>query len=225
MNKIVIRLIGLFFISQGFASYHFFTPPDQFECINPKHLKKHVEIGFVGKSKKSFKPSINLAKESVSCSIQEYVKAVKEIHAPDPNIRLRTIGKCETKAGTGRLLEMTMNSFFGKIRLLQCILIKDGQAFILTGAVKKEEFAKYYPVFLKAFSSFTQTDDLFSCLNQDQKSRMNNYIQEIKKTKTALSKHYQKKLQDFLLNDCKNLGKYWQILAFKKITEESFLRN
>ncbi len=110
------------------ASICYFQPPSDWECVCPKNLSEHVQVGFLGKSKTDFRPSINLSIEEVDLSLMAYVKLIREIHQTEMNLLWRDLGEFTSQAGKGRLGEISSQSTFGEIKMLQGILVKDGFA-------------------------------------------------------------------------------------------------
>ncbi|MBS0627834.1 MAG: hypothetical protein JSS09_06445 [Verrucomicrobia bacterium] len=131
-----------------------FLPPKGWHKI-PSKSSSHVKMSFFTKAKKEFCPSINLAEETVSLSIEEYIKAVQKIYESDPENRFRRLGTLKTKAGIASLISLDMENSIGKIRVLQSILIKEKTAYILTGAVLQEDFGLYQKDLIDSFRSFS----------------------------------------------------------------------
>jgi hypothetical protein len=131
-----------------------FLPPKGWH-ETPSQPSSRIKISFFTKAKKEFCPSINLAEEQVSLSIEEYVKAVQKIYESDPENRFRRLGTLKTKAGLASLISLDMENSIGKIRVLQSILIKEKTAYILTGAVLQEDFGLYQKDLIDSFRSFS----------------------------------------------------------------------
>jgi len=218
------------------AFYCYFIPPKEWQLAAPEHLSPSVEVGFIGKSKKNFSPSLNLASEPVNVSLAEYVKIVKKLHESDRNNRWRELGKFSSAAGEGLLTEIDTRTEVGPIRLLQFIMIKEGKAYVLTAGALKEEFANYYEEFEKTFSSLTFASDLFAGIkNVKLKEKLEEKLKDLKTTWNTMEKKgtfeerfndkkFQKDhwipLQNFLTKDFTEIGAHWQILMLKHIREE-----
>ena len=144
----------------------FFVPPEEWEIADPKTFSPQVKIAFFKRSNKGFCPSINLAIEETPVSLNDYLKAVKAIHEQDRNNQWRALGKVRTHSGLAQLTEVDCTTELGAIRILQLILMKDGHAYVLTAAARKEEFSDYYKNFQSAFRSLTLTADLLSNIPQ-----------------------------------------------------------
>ena len=135
-------------------SYHFFIPPSNWRLADPKKLSPMVEMCFLGKGKTSFYPSVNIATEAIDISGKEYISIVVKMHKDDPNIEFRTLGKIKTKAAVADLFELTTKTSFGTVKMLQMIVVKDNNAYVLTGSMHIDEFKTLSRSILKAFQSF-----------------------------------------------------------------------
>jgi hypothetical protein len=213
----------LFFPIAAFCSIGVFTPPENWDCADPKILSSHVRIGFLGKEKNSLRPSINLASETISASKDDYLLAVKKLHTSTPNTTFRDLGPFSTQAGEAHLFDVITKTAYGQLHMLQMIFIKNDEAFVLTGAATVDSFLSEYPHFIKAFKSFTLTDNLLSLIpDAEKKASLLSLYDDLKKqipAKTA--KKTWEKFQNFVLNDYKELGSYWQILYLKQVQEEN----
>lgn len=158
-------------MSLCYGTHCTFIPPQGWEIAQLTNPSPHIKIGFLGQGSGAFRPSINLAiEEDVDISLKEYTKAVKEIHAAHPTTFLRDLGVFPTSCGEGKLLEITNQSAWGEIKVLQVLLVSEQKAYILTAAVLKEDFFKFQKQILQSFRSLQLTDDLFSLI-PDQKKR------------------------------------------------------
>ena len=99
-----------------------------------------------------------------------------------------------TPAGSARLTEIDSHSEWGPIRLLQLITIRDGTAYILTGAALKEEFSQFSQEFKKAFHSLNIASDLLEAIPQAERRA------SIKKILEGENKDW-KLFQNFILHD------------------------
>jgi hypothetical protein len=153
-------------------SYCYFTPPQGWEIADPKSLSPRVKIAFLKKVGSGFCPSMNLAIEETSVSLQEYLKAVKSIHEQDRSNRWRQLGKVHTQAGLAQLTEIDSKTEWGAVRILQLILLKEERAYVLTASALKEDFSDYYREIQSAFRSLTLSSDLFGNIPQTEKREM-----------------------------------------------------
>jgi hypothetical protein len=209
--------------------YSFFIPPKEWLIADPKVFAPSVQAGFIGKNRKGFCPSINLAIEEVEMPIGEYLKVVKQLHEANRDNRWRDLGNVQTRAGQARITEIDTNTEWGQIRLLQSILIKNGSAYILTAAALKEEFGEFYEDFEKAIRSFTITTNLASIVPEGKKReklelRLDKLKQDSKSCRET--SEFQKKhwlpFQKFILNDFRDMGPHWQALMLRSAQEELF---
>ena len=129
-----------------------FEPPTGWRCADPDQLPRSVQVMVVGKGASDYPPSINLGMEPFSGSLEDYLKIVKAIN-DSQNAEWKSLGTIHTKAGPGNLSQVDMNSSWGSVRLMHVILVKDGQAYILTSAAKRDEFPRFYRQFFKSMRS------------------------------------------------------------------------
>jgi len=218
--RIPINLIlTLFFVFFAEAkTYYFFEPPKNWECIDPKALSPSVEVGFLGKGKAQYFPTINLASEEVDSTLSQYVKDVKKIHKLDKNTSFRDLGKLKTKAGPAQLLELTTKTKFGVVKMFQAILVKNKKAIVLTAAMQKDEFIDMHKIFIQAFRSLTFTNNLTDPIQDPKKQQtlklaisdlenLTDPIQAQKKLKT---------IQKMVQNNYQELGLHWQLLLLNE---------
>lgn len=219
---------------QNSPSVHpFFIPPKDWSVADPKLFAQSVQACFIGKNKKGFTPSVNLAVEKSDLSCAEYLKIVKQLHESDKGNRWRDLGHMNTRAGKARITEIDSKTEWGQIRMLQSILAKDGCVYILTAAALKEEFMDYYEDFEKVIRSFTITADLSSEIPQSKKrEKLEQQFSLLKKAWNSSSvtsdarfsdKNFQKNhwipFQKCILNDFKEMGPYWQALVLQTAQE------
>jgi len=196
----------------------FFIPPDGWECAQPKNRGAPIQIGFVGKGKSDFHPSLNLATEAIDVSLKEYLKAVRTIHETEMNVKWRDLGPFTFRTGIGRLTEITSQCPMGEVKMLQGILIQDGTAYILTGAVLKEEFLDQQNAILSAMRSLSVVSDLFSVISDEPKKEA---LRKRFESYNALSDDPErqkewKHLQKIVLEDYASFGGYWHFLVLKE---------
>ncbi len=209
----------------------YFVPPKDWMVADPSQLSPRVHVSFLTKGKKEYCPSLNLASEKVTLSLEEYMKAVKNAHSRDKNSHWRDLGKFSTRAGEGRLTEIESKTTLGVARLLQFITVQDGVAYVLTASALKEEFADHMKEFQKAFQSFSITSDLFSCI--EKKEQRENLKKEVdalllawQKREASLESHANKADEDFrnrcflpfqkkVLEEFSEMGGHWQILMLQ----------
>ncbi len=208
-------------IEQHAAEICTFLPPAGWEIAQPKNLSHHVQVGFLGKGSTDFRPSINIAFEDVDVPLKEYVKAVKKIQTAQPNTQWRDLGKFPMKAGTGRLTEITTSTPWGEIKMLQALFVKNGKAYILTGAVLKQDLPKFQTDLLNSFRSLSLVPNLFALLPE------NSQTDEFRKLFSSLGgfpseenpERAQKNQWDALqkaVQGVSEMGPYWGYMVLKE---------
>ncbi|MDP1836614.1 MAG: hypothetical protein Q8K75_11905 [Chlamydiales bacterium] len=129
-----------------------FTPPEGWLSANPKNLSPRVKAMVIGSGSATYPPSINLTLEDYKGSLKEYLKIVKAIN-DSQNAEWKNLGTIHTEAGKGSLSQVDMETNWGTVRLMHVIIVKDGQAYIMTAAALKDEFPRYYSDFFKSMQS------------------------------------------------------------------------
>jgi hypothetical protein len=221
MNRTIQAFLQLFSFLPFFVfgnAICFFVPPEGWECVQPKNLSSQVQIGFVGQAKSGFRPSLNLATEQVDVPLKEYIKAVREIHESEMKVKWRDLGAFSFRAGKGRLTEITSQSPYGEIKMLQGLFVEDGWAYILTGAVLRDEFGAMQKTLLAALHSLSLIPDLFSAITDTPKKCL---LQEAFQSFNSLSSDNErqnqwKQLQKMVVEEHASLGSYWHFLVLKE---------
>lgn len=129
-------------------------PPEGWENAPIESLSPRIQAAFVLKKWQRFRPSINLSVEPLSASLEEYVQAVRHLHEQHPSTRWRYLGSMDTGAGLGALTELDMTTEWGDVRMLQLLIVREGNAYTVTGAALKSDFPKYYKIFHKTLKNF-----------------------------------------------------------------------
>lgn len=217
--------------------FYYFTPPKNWDVVDPSKLKPMFKIAFVEHSKKTFKPSLNLGVQKVSISIFEYLEAAKKQHSVNRKKKWSELGYVNTGAGSAHISQIDEKAEVGDIRSMQCILLHEGFAYVLTAVALREDFLDYHNDFLKAFESFTICkDSLSSITSQELKESYQVKIKELlhewelfltaSKTKHNLQqtfedKRFQKGLwrdfEKFLSKHFQEQGMFWQAMASKEM--------
>jgi len=199
----------------------YFHPPKGWEITDMRTASSKVKMAFIKKTKKEgFCPSLNLAIENVEGTLNEYLNDVKAIYEQDRKNHWRKLGKVRTNAGDAQLTEIDMLSPLGSVRMLQLILIKERQAYIITAAALKNDFCSYYRDFQEAFHSLTVTSDLFEAIPQlERKTVLKQAVNTLiwARSEEEFEKNhwipFQKKLQE----EYEDMGSFWQTLFLKDI--------
>ncbi len=196
----------------------YFIPPDGWECVHPQQLDSYIQIAFLGKGQSDLRPSLNLAVEEIDIPLNKYIKAVREIHETEMKVAWRDLGPFTFKSGKGRLAEITSATPLGEIKMLQGIFVQEGHAYILTGAVLKEDFSAWQNSLLNALHSLSIVPDLFTAI-ADPAQRSN--LQEIFRSFDQATTNEERQsrwssLQKTILADYGSMGAHWQLLILKE---------
>lgn len=199
-----------------------FIPPSAWQYARPKNPSEYVHVSFILNGTFKFRPSINLATEKIDVSLKEYVQAVKEIHLKEPNTKWHDLGKFTMKGGVGRLTEISSQTPYGEVKILQAILIHKKMAYILTATALKNEFSNLLNEILSSLQSLSLQEDIFSAVQDHTKQKK---LQDLFATlghlpcdiNPEIAKHRQtEKLQQEILNNYPEMGSHWQYLALKE---------
>ncbi len=104
--------------------------------------------------------------------------------------------------------------------MLQLVLVANGTAYVLTGAMPKEEFAAIRKMIIEAFRSFTFTEDLFGTLKDPgKKEKLREVCQSLAKAHERQDgvEKARKEVETYVLKNCKEMGAHWQIVFLKEI--------
>lgn len=237
-------LLSLLFLKNG-ESFYYFVPPSDWKVVPSDKLPSSVKIGFVANSQKTFKPSLNLAIETTSAPLEDYVKAVKKKLLASRKNRWNELGYVETLSGKAHISQIDTKAECGDIRTMQCILKKEGNFYILTAMALRDEFVNYHDVFLKAFETLCVADSAISTLKDGLQKKI--YQKEVEKVllswkaflskekkgkslaKAFLNKSFQKKnwkeFEKTLSKVFKDQGTFWQIMAASEIKDSLILES
>ena len=202
-----------------------FSPPNNWKITDPSKLLTTVKAGFVGKSKSFiFKPSINLAIDDIDISFEDYILEAKKLHLEDKNNSYLEIDKIKIDDQNIHISQITTKTHIGNIYKIQAILVKNNKVYILTGATLKQDFTKINKEILNSiktthFVKNLEDDILDKTLKEkfitDYQNLKTIYQDKEKFNKKEFSKSL-KLFQNFIANNLKHLGKYWQFLALEK---------
>ncbi len=240
VSAIRIFLLLLILPLWAHASHCYFIPPADWEFAHPTHLSPRVQVAFVtpSQSRSNFNPSLNLViEEKVEVEMEEYLKCIKTLHEKERGNRWRDLGTFSTQAGPARLTSLDTKTGGGEARLLQLIFLKDQNAYVLTAAAGKEDFARYHKDFEKAFHSLRLTDDLLPCLKDPLKQstcslardtllkKWQDNLKQFDSAETHFSNEkFQKEtwipFQQCIVNNGKEWGPYGQLLFLKEVQQE-----
>ena len=227
LNKIYFFLFLTFFIKVSAEPIAFFKTEKKWSVVNPKAYSKLVKIGFIKNERSSFNPSINLAIENTTASLEEYCQASKEAHELDPNTTYTIIDAISLKDGKASLCQINKKINSLSVKMLQLIFIKDTRVYVMTAASKKKDFLNHYQSFINMFSSLKISNDIFSIVEnkttrQNLKAKCDELIDDLKNTTKTRQKTKKLKIfEKYLGKKFDNLGKYFQILILQKILQET----
>ena len=234
LTLLILSLFSCLFCKEPF---YYFIPPKNWDVVDPAKLKPMFKIAFVEHSSKSFKPSLNLGIQKVDVSLTEYLEAAKKQHLLNRKKKWHELGYVKTPAGDAHISQIDEKAKFGDVRSMQCILVKEGLAYVITAVALREDFIDYHNDFLKAFESFTICSDTVSSLNsQELKNSYDVKVKELLhnwtlflaagKTKQPLEKSFEDKrfqrsfwsdFEKFLSKSFKDQGVFWQVMASKEV--------
>lgn len=129
-----------------------FKPPKNWKSVELDKLSPAVKMMLIGTGKENFPPSITLAVEPFSGTLKDYLKIVKNMNIAEKT-EWKDLGKIKTGAGSASLSQYDENSNWGVTRTMTTILVKNGNAYILSATALKSEFSGYYKDFFAAMRS------------------------------------------------------------------------
>lgn len=134
----------------GAASFH---PPSGWHLADSKALPEAVKIMIVGKSSSDYPPSLNLVVDPYKGNLKSYLKIVKAYN-DSQGADWKDLGTLRLDSGeTASLSQVDTLTKWGVERQMHVILVKDGNAYILTAAALKDEFPKFYKEFFNSLKS------------------------------------------------------------------------
>lgn len=143
----------------------YFTPPPDWTSAQLSSGKR----GFVAHSTEHTRPSLYLSVERSTLSYSDYLKSVQRIYTSIPKTSWRKIETLLTKAGSGTLTSIDMDTPHGMLRILQLLLQKQDRMIILTASTTQTQFPSYYPLLLETFRSLSYASSVQSSLQDPSK--------------------------------------------------------
>lgn len=141
--RLIIGLLISFFLNSLFASTIYFPGPKGWDCLKKQTVEStNPLVVYVGPPGSLLTPSLLLSQEKCEVSFEQYIEEVKQYH-------LSKGGKCveekviETTIGKISLLQLTGESKWGLMTVLQGIMIYENHAYVMTGSCLTEDFPKY----------------------------------------------------------------------------------
>jgi hypothetical protein len=136
-----------------------FCPPSNWKKKIPSSHSPFIKLLFVGETEQGFAPSMNLAIEETTASLEEYTQAVKKICQTPTIHRWRDLGFFTAGEQKGRLLSMEKDSPWGTISIFQLLVLHENKAYILTASTLKNTLSQWYSPLEHAFRSLNIKDE------------------------------------------------------------------
>jgi hypothetical protein len=144
------------------------------------------------------------------------------------------VGFLKTHAGLAHLSQIDTKAECGDIRSMQSIIIQDGYAYVITAVTLRDDFLQYHNEFIKAFESFSISQDALSSLTSSSlklqySEKTANLLKSFHKLacthdstqKTFESplfkKRHWKAFEKYLSQSFKDQGVFWQVMASKEL--------
>ena len=216
------KILFFFLILPSFlmsSEQAFFLPPQDWLVSNPTFYAPSVQICFIPKKKKGFSPSINLAIEQDVHALDDYLTIIRKLHLNQQSKRWRKLGPLQAQGIEGVLTEIDTSSDGRHFRMLQCIFVHRKTAYILTAAAQKTEMHLYYESFLKAFKSFTISQNLLESIpDSKRKKSLKAQLNQLRnhRDEPSFEKKVWKPFEKHFVKEFADMGPHWQILVLKE---------
>lgn len=202
----------------------FFIAPQKWQVVNPKHYPPYVKISFVKKEISVCRPTLNLAMQKTSLTLDEYAREAQKIHVKGRDATYKILQKIPLSQGPAVICKIDKKTNDADFEMLQMLFVKEDFAYVITGGCKKSEMLNYYRTFMDVFLSFQPMDDLFSLVSDKEKKeqltlKFNDLRASLKDLNEKQSKKKLALFEKYLDKKFANLGKYFQILLIKKVRE------
>ena len=231
-----LLLTPLFFSFSNLEAspFYYFIPPKEYHVADPSIIKGSIKMAFVSPKKKSFTPSINIALEKVSVSLEKYIFEVKKMYKKDRTINWSFLGHIKNNAGTAHVSKLTAKLPWGTAHILQAVTIVDGTAYIITGASDKKDLLDFQESFFEVAKTFTVVNSPYEKITD--KVLKEDLIQRVDFLKTFIAKQNEsvtftsevfqkgpwKEFDPFLTKSFKKEGLFFQMQLVKFIENELF---
>ena len=220
------KLLFLFLLFPSFlfsSEQAFFHPPENWLVSDPTFYAPSVQICFIPKKKTGFSPSINLAIEEDVPSLDDYLATIRLLHIGKQSKNWRRLGPLSAQGIEGVLTEIDTSSDGRHFRMLQCIFVHKKNAYILTAAALKNEMSRYLAGFLKAFKSFTISQNLLESIPDTKRQEsLKTQLSELRnrQNERAFEKKVWNPFEKHFLKEFADMGSHWQILILKEEKEK-----
>lgn len=182
-------------------SFCFFSPPPNWQPAEFPEPSPYIQSYFVGET-----GGLLFSTEQTDVSLRTYTDIVRGLHAENPGVTCRDLGRFETEAGPARLLELSA----GPTQQLQLLLIADGIAYALTGTAPEETFPSLRPLFLASFRSLRHVPSLSASLPEG--PNRTQFAQALENLGATLPfSDY----QNMILTQYNSMGLHWQVVALQ----------
>jgi len=129
---------------------------NQIETSQIEAIPASVKLLVRGEGEYELPPTVNIAVEQVAPTLStgDYLKSVQALHSANLMNRCWQLGPLTGGGEPLELVQVQMESSWGPVELLQAILVRDGQACVITASARQEEFGQQLPIFIQAMQSF-----------------------------------------------------------------------
>lgn len=187
-----------------------FSPPQGWRTADKTALPPSVKIMVVGQGNHTFPPSVNLGTEKYKGTLKEYLNMIKEINHSQ-GADWKDLGTIKTLAGNASLSQVDSKTEWGEVRMMHTIMVRDGNAYVLTCAALKDEFPTFYKDFFSAMRSLNFANDPVRSLStKAQKEEIISLREDLQKSFRQIAEKKQ-----INLNDKKNALDLFESLEFQ----------
>lgn len=144
----------------------FFQPPNKWGLADKAESLSRVKLFAIGRGKREYPPSMNLAVEDFDGSASEYMRIVQRICSSKGH-KWKDLGSLSSEAGALRLCQVDKTTQWGDVRMMHTFFVENGRAYIVTAAALEEEFSNYYKDFHDSFRSFRINPDVFELVSDE----------------------------------------------------------
>ncbi len=200
-----------------------FTPPSGWHLADTSSFNlPHVKVMVVGKGPSHLPPSMNLSMEPYKGSLKQYLRTVKNMNAAKGD-EWKDLGTIRTEAGNASLSQVDTKTQWGTMRLMQVILLKNQNIYILTASALKDEFSLFYKDFFAAMRSLRVAKDVFEAIiDQDQRKQIKAAADKVQSQWQTMLAEKQQESPDLALAEIKqNIfhSEQFQNTVWKPFTE------
>jgi len=129
-----------------------FVPPTGWQAADTSQFPENMRAMVVRKGKGPYPPSLNIWIEPYNGTQKSYLKSIKDACLEDKD-EFRDLGEIKTQAGNASLCQVDRKTRWGDERQMHALIVRYNQAYLLTAAALKSEFADYTSQFFDAIRS------------------------------------------------------------------------